>query len=242
MARVLEGQTLFVTGPAGSGKTELLRALPYAFADAWGAPRPKPGKSCHGLAMTAFTGIAARQLPDGKTLNSWAALGLGTVEPDALCRDILKRQGVVQRLREAKVLVVDEVSMLSQFLLELLDQVLRRVRKVDAPFGRLQLLFCGDFFQLAPVSTPQSRRADARHGCWAFQSPLWAEVVAQHIQLRQIHRQRHAAFAEALRLMRFGIVSDGWLALLPSITRPLASTFLWMLANLCVLRASINRF
>lgn len=133
---------LFVClGAAGTGKSHILRV----FQDVM----DRSGK-LRTVAFTAPTGVAACNVR-GLTVHSWAGIGTGS---DPLEKTI----GIVSRSKEAKkrwllteTLVIDEISMLSAELFDLLSAVGSRIRQDPRPFGGLQLIICGDFFQLPPV-------------------------------------------------------------------------------------------
>lgn len=140
------GASAFITGAPGAGKTYLLRH----FID---EARDK-GRS---VAVTASTGIAATHL-QGRTIHSWSGIGVSQSPTPELLRHIRTRRG--KALRAADILVIDEISMLPAWFFDLLDQVLRHVRHIDEPFGGIQLVISGDFFQLPPVTRRAGRGED----------------------------------------------------------------------------------
>ena len=184
---VIAGKSLFITGPGGVGKSFLLQVLHEHFE-----------RDIKNMAITAMTGCAALLIgPYAKTLHSWAGIGLGRGNPETIIEAIQKDSKKKKRWRQTDVLVIDEVSMLTPALLELLDVVGRRIRKVDRPFGGLQMVYVGDFYQLPPVSKdgPAS---------FAFTSPLWPE---RRVELTQIIRQKDPAFQKILNEARRGELS-----------------------------------
>jgi ATP-dependent DNA helicase PIF1 len=183
------GETIFLTGPGGTGKSFLLNVLYQEFA--------KAGKK---MAVTAMTGCAALLLgPHAKTLHSWGGIGLGRESPETIIQSIV-RNGKKKKNWKVDCLVIDEVSMLTPELLKLLDTVGRAVRKNrSVPMGGLQIVFVGDFYQLPPVADTAK---------FAFQCQLWKDIVKKTIELKTIHRQRDPVFQKILLEARQGELSD----------------------------------
>jgi ATP-dependent DNA helicase PIF1 len=191
LTHILEGKSIFVTGPGGSGKSYLLEALQEEFR--------LLGKV---LAITALTGCAALLLGSkAKTLHSWAGIGLGKGDINAIISSIVMNGRKKKAWIKTDCLVIDEVSMMTPQLLQMLDAVGRRVRKCSTePFGGLQVVFVGDFYQLPPVSNDKSP--------FAFQSPLWNQVVKETISLKTIYRQSDEVFQKVLGEARTGTLSQ----------------------------------
>lgn len=143
------GRNLFITGPAGVGKSFLVKTLIRRLQE-----RPPPaGAPEWDVVLTAPTGLAAVNIA-GMTVHSWAGIGLGHETVPVLCDKIMRNQksGACVRWTKAHTLVIDEVSMLSAALLWKLDQIGRVVRRNSTvPFGGIQVIVIGDFFQLPPV-------------------------------------------------------------------------------------------
>jgi len=132
------------------------------------------------VAVTASTGIAATHL-GGVTIHSWSGLGVRDALSDDDLDDIARKRPVRNRVGGAGVLIIDEISMLSAQTLEFVDQIMRRLRRSPKPFGGLQIVFCGDFFQLPPVSRGQApaqlrlwRRCGRKPSC---ASVTWANRI-----------------------------------------------------------------
>ncbi|KAL1481983.1 hypothetical protein MTO96_034083 [Rhipicephalus appendiculatus] len=175
LSAVLAGRSVFFTGGAGTGKSYLLKhilsSLPPEDAFA-----------------TATTGIAAAQI-GGTTLHSFAGVGTGTATAEVMMQRAM-RPPWVNHWRRCKVLVVDEVSMLDGRFFNKLERVARLVRRNDRPFGGIQLVLCGDFLQLPPVS-----RKDEPAPVYCF-------------QLKQVHRQSDPRFISLLQQVRVGSCPD----------------------------------
>jgi ATP-dependent DNA helicase PIF1 len=149
------------------------------------------------FALTASTGVAALHL-HGQTLHSWAGIGLGDKHVNELVNDLLTAKRLVSALRRWRAthaLVIDEISMVDADLFDKLDVIGRRVR--DQPtewFGGLQLIVCGDFLQLPPVS-----------GKFAFEAKAWGAIKYQ-VQLTRVYRQTDVSF---IRYVPFASPSGG---------------------------------
>ncbi len=148
------GYSVFLTGPAGSGKTYVLNQfIQNARAD---------GKV---VAVTASTGLAATHL-GGTTIHSWAGIGIADELNRYHIDDMSKSRR--QQIESADILIIDEVSMLHDYRLDMVEQVCRAVRSNDKPFGGLQVVLSGDFYQLPPVN-----RHEARVGGFVTDSKAW---------------------------------------------------------------------
>ena len=191
-ARIEAGENVFLTGAAGVGKSFLLVQLISRLQAAHGA---------ESVAITASTGVAAVPL-GGQTLHSWAGIGQGSGTSDQLVSRVLTNEAATQRWRSAAALVIDEVSMLDDQLFTKLEAIARSVRTDGRPFGGLQLLLVGDFFQLPPVEISRGG------GRFAFLSPKWASCSIVTIALTTIVRQAgDREFIQLLGEVRRGLCS-----------------------------------
>lgn len=192
------GASVFFTGNAGTGKSYLLRAVVEEL------------NRIHrrsGVFVTASTGIAAANV-GGTTLHSFAGIGLGEDDAATMARTLKAKAR--RRWCDAKVLVIDEISMLDGRLLDKLDSLARNVRNRPAePFGGIQLILVGDFFQLPPVRLGQD--PDVR---FCFATRCWEEVVQETFVLRHVYRQRDTGFLAMLDEVRHGTVGPASQALL----------------------------
>lgn len=199
--RVLElvarGKNVFFTGSAGTGKSFLLQhLLKHGCGHAMGR-----------VFATATTGIAAYNI-GGMTLHHFAGIDpRAHTSRQELLKQIARKKDAVTRWKLARVLVIDEISMLDGRLFEDLEAIARQIRRNSAFFGGIQLILSGDFFQLPPVG----RRARGQAGAAAppppllcFESSAWARGVTETIVLKEIFRQRDDEFVRILNAFRVG--------------------------------------
>jgi len=182
----------FLTGPGGTGKTALIKHIQK---DAY--------RKGFNIQVCALTGCAAVLLEcKAKTLHSWAGIGLGNGTVEQLVNKIMKNRFLKNNWKDTDILIVDEVSMMSQKLFELLDAIGKTVRKCSKPFGGIQLIFSGDFYQLPPVGD----RDDIETVRFCFESPLWFQTFRRenHIQLTKIFRQSDPIYQKILNQIREG--------------------------------------
>lgn len=182
---MLSGESVLLTGQAGSGKTYLLNQFIKQ--------AKKDGKV---VAVTATTGLAATHL-GGSTIHAWSGIGVHDELPKNFFKDMLK--GRRDTIAKTDVLIIDEISMLHDFRLDIIDEVARTVRKDSRPFGGIQVVFCGDFFQLPPVN-----RQDSRQGGFVVHSKAWHAANLTICYLAEQHRQEDDSFLEILTAMRAG--------------------------------------
>jgi ATP-dependent DNA helicase PIF1 len=190
--KYIQGHNIFITGPGGSGKSALIRLInDHAF------------KHFKGIYVTAMTGCAAVLLNcKAKTLHSWAGIGLGNGTIEQLVTKIKKNKFAKALWKGTDILVVDEVSMLSLKLFNVLNAIGKAVRNNPNPFGGIQLVFSGDFFQLPPVGDKDE--SDTQRFC--FESDDWNAVFRPQcqIQLIKIFRQTDETYSTILNQIREG--------------------------------------
>jgi ATP-dependent DNA helicase PIF1 len=199
-ARVLEsaieGKSLFITGPGGVGKSYLVHHI----------IRELEGRGKR-VSVTALTGCASLLLGGtAKTIHSWSGIGIGRDCSATIVKRIQKYNfKAKKRWICTDVLIIDEVSMLSLDLFEKISTVGSVLRKNPKPFGGLQVILVGDFYQLPPVNK-EVQTKDAIQ--FAFQSPIWAEMGLDIHNLRTIVRQSEPHFQRVLNEAREGVLSE----------------------------------
>ena len=159
--------------------------------------------------VTASTGAAATQV-GGTTIHMFAGIGLGQEPAADLARKVASNRHASKRWRECGALVIDEISMVEAALFDKLDHVARYVRGSDDAFGGIQLLVCGDFLQLPPVSKGGGPDADF----FAFEASAWRRCFPEQRVLTKVFRQRDATFVDILNELRVGKLSNRSAALL----------------------------
>ena len=184
---LLSSQSALLTGPAGTGKTHVLgQFIRQCRAD---------GKY---VSVTATTGLAATHL-GGSTIHAWAGIGIHDSLPNNFFDHLSKTRRDI--IAKTDVLIIDEISMLHDYRLDMIDEVCRRVREVpNQPFGGLQVVMSGDFFQLPPVN-----RDGGRQGGFVVQSQAWRQLDPAILYLDQQYRQQEGdALLDILTAMRAG--------------------------------------
>lgn len=209
------GKNVFLTGPAGSGKTFVLNSYIQYLED-------------HGVevAITASTGIAATHL-GGMTIHAWSGIG---IRDTLSVRDLdhLEQQKYLwKRFEKVKVLIIDEISMLKNSTLDMVDRVCKTFKRNNKPFGGLQVIFSGDFFQLPPIErySPKAhveqvsfypdgvdeieyQSEDQIKTPFAFTAQSWREADLHICYLTEQHRQDDMSLLRILQEIRLGDVSD----------------------------------
>ena len=191
-----KGENLFISGPGGTGKTKLIEYLVH---------QSKSTAQAH--QVCAMTGCAAILLNcNARTLHSWSGIRLCKGQKDQIISGVLKNRTALSAWRKTNILVVDEVSMMSLKIFDIIEEIARIARRSSLPFGGLQVVFTGDFFQLPPVST--TGETDTELFC--FESTNWLRVfpLANHVILKTIFRQTDPLYKEILLQVRTGDLTE----------------------------------
>ncbi|XP_047446634.1 ATP-dependent DNA helicase PIF1 [Mugil cephalus] len=187
LSAVLSGKNVFFTGSAGTGKSFLLKRIMGSL----------PPKSTF---ATASTGVAACHI-GGTTLHNFAGIGSGSA-PLEQCIELAQRPGVLQHWTSCRHLIIDEISMVEAQFFDKLESVARSVRKSTEPFGGIQLIVCGDFLQLPPVSKGKEKAN------FCFQARSWRKVIQVNMELTEVRRQTDQTFISLLQAVRVGRVTE----------------------------------
>jgi ATP-dependent DNA helicase PIF1 len=210
-----EGRNMFLTGPGGTGKTALIKKMVDLCKT--------NGKK---IQVCALTGCAAVLLNcQAKTVHSWAGIGLANGPADLIVKRVATNKYKAANWKKIDVLIIDEVSMMSQKIFELLDSIARSVRRSALPFGGLQIICSGDFYQLPPVDDKQNEDPSASAFC--FESPHWQTTFPIVVQLKKIFRQTDQVYTGILNQIRVGKLYKSALdTLTPHIGKTLPDTFI----------------
>ena len=183
------GANVFLTGEPGAGKTHTLNAYITYLRE-----------HSMDVAITASTGIAATHI-GGMTIHAWSGIGIKDSLTPYDLEQITTRERVAKRIMSAKVIVIDEISMLDARVFGMVDQVLRVVKRSELPFGGIQVVLVGDFFQLPPIG----KGGDIQ---FAYDAPAWKELDLLICYLTEQHRQDDSSLASLLASLRSGTVDE----------------------------------
>ena len=174
----LDGKNIFITGPGGSGKTYAIKKI---YKDAIGK-----GKI---ISVTALTGVAAILLDcNATTLHAWAGIGLCNKTDDKIINKIIRSKFYRDNWENTEILIIDEISMMSCRIFELLDKIGKKIKQNQKPFGGIQIIFSGDFFQLPPV----------KEIIFCFESELFKQSFDIIINLTKVFRQTDNVYKKLL--------------------------------------------
>ncbi|PHR73934.1 MAG: helicase [Arcobacter sp.] len=184
------GQNVFLTGSAGTGKTHILNEFVLYLK----ARKILP-------TIVAPTGIAASHL-NGQTIHSYFSLGIRDSIDEAFISSLLEKKYLQTRFKKLKILIIDEISMVSPNVFSAIDQILRAFKQNDEPFAGIQVILSGDFFQLPPIS----KNIEGKRFAW--QSPSWKNLDLQTCYLEKKFRQDDNQLIFVLDEIRSGQVSQ----------------------------------
>jgi ATP-dependent DNA helicase PIF1 len=193
---ILDGKSVFITGPGGCGKTFLINYF------------VKKYRARKNIAVTSTTGTSAIHIR-GTTIHSWAGIGLGRGSVYSIVTRIKKKKYLKEHWTGADILIIDEVSMLSPDLFDKLEQIAKTIRKSDEPFGGLQLIITGDFLQLPVINCDK----------FCFESMSWDSCIDETIYMRENLRQSDPSWQKCLDEVRIGEISPESKKLLKSCTK-----------------------
>jgi len=188
-----QGKNLFISGPAGTGKSHLINMMHKECLDS------------KTIQVCATTGCAASLLQSigAKTIHSWSGIGAGT----GTSRDVISRirtnKKIVKQWKKINILIIDEISMLSAKTLNLLDDVARTLRGTPSSFGGIQLVLTGDFYQLPPIGNTR----DPLSCAFCFESERWNDIIEDVVELNKCFRHVDPLYAKIMNEVRIGVIS-----------------------------------
>lgn len=180
-------RNLFITGGPGTGKTFLIQKY--------------LAETKEKIPVLASTGAAAI-LIGGRTFHSFFGLGIMQGGPEVTYRKALKNSRIKKRIKDAKILIIDEISMLSHETLDCAERIAAAIRKSDEPWGGIRVIAVGDFAQLPPISRGNEQKP------WAFLGEAWANSRFKVLELKEVKRTEDEDFHRVLGAIRRGQITD----------------------------------
>lgn len=221
--KFIAGENLFITGPGGTGKTKLIKHFVdyvsyYEKEDEDENVKHTEDKEEEGIKkkkiklpttkiqVCAMTGCAAILLNcNARTIHSWSGIKLAKGTKEEVVKSVIKNKKAMKSWRNTKILVLDEVSMLSKKVFEIIEEIARVAKKCPLPFGGMQVIFSGDFCQLPPVGNYGERDTSS----FCFESPLWNTLfpISNCIEFTHIFRQNDPIYTKILHGIRKGVIT-----------------------------------
>lgn len=186
-----KGKNLFITGSGGCGKTVWIKNLIHE----------SKGQI---ITYTSTTGISALHL-GGKTIHSWSGIGLFDESKsfESYYESIIKKPIKRTAWKNTHILVIDEISMMPPEMLDCLDYIGRKIRNRDSePFGGIQVILVGDFYQLPPINKENKPKV------FAFDAKCWNTLVHHCIEFKHIYRQNDRDLTRILNRVRIGDIDN----------------------------------
>lgn len=202
------GANVFLTGEPGSGKTYTINQ----YVSYLRSHQIEP-------AITASTGIAATHI-GGMTVHSWSGIGIKSGLSKTDLHSITTNDYVVKRVSAAKVLIIDEVSMLPPGTLQMIDSICREIKHISQPYGGIQVVLVGDFFQLPPVvkqsfsEFSQENLFEDTPARFAYESPVWEQAEFVTCYITEQYRQDDGKLLSILSKIRSNSFDDSSLDLI----------------------------
>ena len=199
------GENLFVSGPGGSGKSHLIKYFVDHLYKNNTIHQVTSTTGCSSILLSNSIRIGGRPIIV-KTIHSWSGIRLGKASKEDIVASVMKIKRIVREWRLVKTLIIDEISMLPSKLFKVLDEIGKKAKKNSLPFGGIQIVCLGDFFQLPPVSDWY----DPESSAFCFESSTWLQTFPRenHIELTTIYRQSDPLYQRILNEVRIGKLSE----------------------------------
>ena len=195
--KYINGENLFITGPGGSGKSFLIKNI---------VKHAETNKK--NIKVCALTGCAAILLEcKATTLHMFSGIGFANKKNEDIIYELFTtKKYKLKNWRNLEILIIDEVSMMSLKILLLLDLISKKFYKNANPFGGLQVIFTGDFYQLSPVCNSLLEKEEAM---FCFEHELWNQLFPKENQivLKTIFRQKDETLLKILKYIRKGQIT-----------------------------------
>lgn len=191
---ISSGANVFVSGPAGTGKSVLVEALKRKYGDK--------------IILLAPTGVAAIRI-GGQTVHSYAKFPIGPLDKNRAMGPGDDR--LRELLKTIDLILIDEIGMLRSDTFGMLDLKLKLLGGSSLPFGGKQIVCLGDLLQISPITTSDNEHeylVNCHGGKWAFSTKEWKEAEFETVALRKVHRQHDPEFVSFLHSLRFGEIGD----------------------------------
>jgi ATP-dependent DNA helicase PIF1 len=197
LTEVIRGNSVLMHGTAGTGKSMVITRLIQMLC-----------RRKRSFALTAFTGAAAVHI-GGSTIHSFfTGMGLMCDDIDVLIKKLRRSPQLKNKIKSLSIFIIDEISMVSAVFFSVIDKLFRFATGKDVPFGGVQLLLCGDFYQLPPVDSSEDGLV------YAFETEVWNELNLIVVEPTKVYRQVDEEFIDILNEIRTGDVTINAMAAL----------------------------